>query len=157
MTQQIAKAENQLSVEFKLNGRTFDIPKWSPRKNYRMMPKVGKVFVTPLTMCVKGYLGVKGESDPFEGLPTAMMYLFEVFEDQEIDKFLELILEGVTCNNMSVDFDKTFAKDPSEAMVVVARVLKEQYECFFSQAGFRDLLADIIPLENLKDLYQNQE
>jgi len=125
-------APKQIEFEVEIEGRKVDFvfDKWGTFKVYKYFPLIGNYFAVPVSMLVG-----KGEEGFAEELPSALMLLFQTMQEKDVMQLFQLILEGTYTNSRTVDVSKNieavFQDDPSALLEVVARVLAENYQCFF--------------------------
>lgn len=127
------------TTEIDLAGKNFVITHWSPSKVMKNLPKIGRYIAVPMAT-ISGAL-FTGGSNLSEALPTAILYLFDQMEQDDIEKLFELILEDVSVNGMAgkIDIDTVFQDKMLDLIKLVAEVLKINYGCFFTKDGFADL------------------
>ena len=127
------------TTEIDLAGHNFVITHWSPSKVMKNLPKIGRYVAVPMAT-ISGSM-MTGGQNLSDALPTAILYLFEQMEQDDIEKLFALILEDVSVDGMAgkVDIDALFQDKMLDLIKLVAKVLKINYGCFFTKDGFADL------------------
>lgn len=127
------------TTEIDVAGHNFTITHWSPTKVMKNLPKIGRYIAVPLAS-ISGAI-MSGGAGLTDALPTAILYLFEQFEQDDIEKLFELILEDVIMDNMAgkVDIDAVFQDKILDLITLVSKVLEVNYGCFFTKSGFEGL------------------
>lgn len=139
-------APKQIEFEVEIEGRKVDFvfDKWGTFKVYKYLSIVGNYFAVPVSMLIG-----KGEEGFTEELPSALMLLFQTMQEKDVMQLFQLILEGTYTNSRTVDVSKNieavFQDDPSALLEVVAKILAENYQCFFKR-GFGQTLNVLIPI-----------
>ena len=135
-TQLLNKIGNK--TELVIGDRTYVLAHWSPTKMYRNIPKIGKYFVIPASTIIGEIFNAQQEEtevDLSEAIPTALMYLFQTMEDNDIMDFYKIIFEDVYLDNKLImdDFDGIFADNPFDPIDLIVEVLRINYVVPFSQ------------------------
>lgn len=126
------------TTEIDLAGHNFVITHWSPTKVMKNLPKIGRYIAVP--MATIGGAFMNGGENLSEALPTAILYLFEQMEQDDLENLFNLILEDVVVDSVgAVDIDETFQDNILDLLKLVAKVLEINYGCFFTKGGFADL------------------
>lgn len=115
------------------------------------MPKIGKYFVVPLSIVMSS-----GDAENLsDTIPTAVVYLFNEMEENDIMDLFQIILEDTHLQGQSVapKIDEIFMEDPQELLELVAKVLEVNYKSFFQKKGFESLLKMVSPIAQAQDLY----
>ena len=89
-------------TELVIGDRTYVLAHWSPTKMYRNIPKIGRYFVIPASTVIGEIFNAQQEGtevDLSEAIPTALMYLFQTMEDNDIMDFYKIIFEDVYLDN----------------------------------------------------------
>lgn len=139
-------APKQIEFEVEIEGRKVDFvfDKWGTFKVYKYFPIIGNYFAVPVSMLVG-----QGEEGFSENLPSALMLLFQTMQEKDVMQLFQLILEGTYTNSRTVDVSKNiesvFQDDPSALLEVVAKVLVENYQCFFKR-GFGQIVSVLVPI-----------
>ena len=135
-TQLLNKIGNK--TELVIGERTYVLAHWSPTKMYRNIPKIGRYFVIPASTVIGEIFKAQQEGtevDLSEAIPTALMYLFQTMEDNDIIDFYKIIFEDVYLDNKLImdDFDGIFADNPFDPIDLIVEVLRINYVVPFSQ------------------------
>jgi len=126
------------TTEIDLAGHNFTITHWSPTKVMKNLPKIGRYVAVPMAT-VAGSM-MSGGGNFSEALPTAILYLFEQMEEDDIVELFNLILDDVIVDSVGkVDIDLVFQGETLALVKLVAKVLEVNYGCFFTKEGFADL------------------
>lgn len=127
------------TTEIDLAGHNFVITHWSPSKVMKNLPKIGRYIAVPMAT-ISGAL-MSGGQGLSEAMPTAILYLFEQMEEDDINKLFELILEDVEVDGMAgkVNVDQVFQGHTMDLIKLIAKVLEVNYGCFFTKDGFAGL------------------
>lgn len=126
------------TTEIDLAGHNFVITHWAPSKVMTNLPKIGRYIAVPFAS-VGGAI-MSGGQNLSEALPTAILFLFEQMEQDDIVKLFNLILEDVIVDGVGkVDIDITFQDNILALIELVAKVLEINYGCFFTKDGFASL------------------
>lgn len=126
------------TTEIDLAGHNFLITHWSPTKVMKNLPKIGRYIAVPMAS-ISGAI-LSGGQNLSEALPTAILYLFEQMETDDLEKLFTLILEDVIVDGTDkVDMDLIFQDKVLDLIKLVAKVLEVNYGCFFTKDGFADL------------------
>ena len=125
-------------TELVIGDRTYVLAHWSPTKMYRNIPKIGRYFVIPASTVIGEIFKAQQEGtevDFSEAIPTALMYLFQTMEDNDIMDFYKIIFEDVYLDNKLImdDFDGVFADNPFDPIDLIVEVLRINYVVPFSQ------------------------
>ena len=125
-------------TELVIGERTYVLAHWSPTKMYRNIPKIGRYFVIPASTVIGEIFKAQQEGtevDLSEAIPTALMYLFQTMEDNDIMDFYKIIFEDVYLDNKLImdDFDGIFADNPFDPIDLLVEVLRINYVVPFSQ------------------------
>ena len=125
-------------TELVIGDRTYVLAHWSPTKMYRNIPKIGRYFVIPASTVIGEIFKAQQEEtevDLSEAIPTALMYLFQTMEDNDIMDFYKIIFEDVYLDNKLImdDFDGIFADNPFDPIDLIVEVLRINYVVPFSQ------------------------
>lgn len=125
-------------TELVIGDRTYVLAHWSPTKMYRNIPKIGRYFVIPASTVIGEIFNAQQdgtEVDLSEAIPTALMYLFQTMEDNDIMDFYKIIFEDVYLDNKLImdDFDGIFADNPFDPIDLIVEVLRINYVVPFSQ------------------------
>ena len=125
-------------TELVIGDRTYVLAHWSPTKMYRNIPKIGRYFVIPASTVIGEIFKAQQEGtevDLSEAIPTALMYLFQTMEDNDIIDFYKIIFEDVYLDNKLImdDFDGIFADNPFDPIDLIVEVLRINYVVPFSQ------------------------
>lgn len=126
-------------TEIDLVGHNFVITHWSPTKVMKNLPKIGRYIAVPMAT-ISGAI-MSGGQNLSEAFPTAILYLFEQMEEDDIEKLFSIILDDVQVDGMAgkVDIDKLFQGHMVELIKLIAKVLEVNYGCFFTKDGFAGL------------------
>ena len=125
-------------TELVIGDRTYVLAHWSPTKMYRNIPKIGRYFVIPASTVIGEIFNSQQEGtevDLSEAIPTALMYLFQTMEDNDIIDFYKIIFEDVYLDNKLImdDFDGIFTDNPFDPIDLIVEVLRINYVVPFSQ------------------------
>ena len=125
-------------TELVIGDRTYVLAHWSPTKMYRNIPKIGRYFVIPASTVIGTIFNSQQEGtevDLSEAIPTALMYLFQTMEDNDIMDFYKIIFEDVYLDNKLImdDFDGIFTDNPFDPIDLIVEVLRINYVVPFSQ------------------------
>ena len=125
-------------TELVIGDRTYVLAHWSPTKMYRNIPKIGRYFAIPASTIIGTIFNSQQdgvEADLSEAIPTALMYLFQTMEDNDIMDFYKIIFEDVYLDNKLImdDFDGIFADNPFDPIDLIVEVLRINYVVPFSQ------------------------
>ena len=125
-------------TELVIGDRTYVLAHWSPTKMYRNIPKIGRYFVIPASTVIGEIFKAQQEGtevDLSEAIPTALMYLFQTMEDNDIMDFYKIIFEDVYLDNKLImdDFDEIFTDNPFDPIDLIVEVLRINYVVPFSQ------------------------
>ena len=125
-------------TELVIGDRTYVLAHWSPTKMYRNIPKVGRYFAIPASTVIGTIFNAQQEgleADLSEAIPTALMYLFQTMEDNDIMDFYKIMFDDVYLNDKQVmnDFDGIFADNPFDPIDLIVEVLRINYVVPFSQ------------------------
>lgn len=125
-------------TELVIGDRTYVLAHWSPTKMYRNIPKIGRYFVIPASTVIGEIFKAQQEGtevDLSEAIPTALMYLFQTMEDNDIMDFYKIIFEDVYLDNKLImdDFDGIFTDNPFDPIDLIVEVLCINYVVPFSQ------------------------
>ena len=125
-------------TELVIGDRTYVLAHWSPTKMYRNIPKVGRYFAIPASTVIGTIFNAQQEgleADLSEAIPTALMYLFQTMEDNDIMDFYKIMFEDVYLDNKLImdDFDGIFADNPFDPIDLIVEVLRINYVVPFSQ------------------------
>ena len=125
-------------TELVIGDRTYVLAHWSPTKMYRNIPKIGRYFVIPASTVIGEIFKAQQEGtevDLSEAIPTALMYLFQTMEDNDIMDFYKIIFDDVYLNDKLImsDFDGIFADNPFDPIDLIVEVLRINYVVPFSQ------------------------
>lgn len=144
------------TTEVTINGTEYLITHWSPSKNFKNLPIIGKYFAVPVATVIGSI--AQGGGNFSEALPTAFLYLFDKMEEEDITKLFTVILDGVYVNGgTQVNLDKHFDGKLDELIELLAEVLKLNYECFFKKDGFASLQKLLQKLGMVTQLDNQQE
>ena len=135
-TQLLNKIGNK--TELVIGDRTYVLAHWSPTKMYRNIPKVGRYFAIPASTVIGTIFNAQQEgleADLSEAIPTALMYLFQTMEDNDIIDFYKIMFDDVYLDghNVMEDFDKTFENNEFDPIDLLVEVLRINYVVPFSQ------------------------
>ena len=127
-----------LKTELVIGDRTYVLAHWSPTKMYRNIPKIGRYFVIPASTVIGTIFNAQQEgleADLSEAIPTALMYLFQTMEDNDIMDFYKIMFDDVYLegHNVMEDFDKTFENNEFDPIDLLVEVLRINYVIPFSQ------------------------
>ena len=126
------------TTEIDLAGHNFVIEHWKPTKVMKNLPKIGRYVAVPMASI--GGAMMNGGNGLHEALPTAILYLFDQMEQEDLDKLVNLILDGVIVDSVGkVDVDIIFQDKMLDLVKLLAKVLEINYGCFFSKDGFANL------------------
>lgn len=126
------------TTEIDLAGHNFVITHWSPTKVMKNLPKIGRYIAVP--MATIGGSMMSGGEDLSDALPTAILYLFEQMEQDDLENLFNLILDDVIVDSVGkVNIDLIFQDKILDLIKLVAKVLEINYGCFFTKDGFADL------------------
>lgn len=125
-------------TELVIGDRTYVLAHWSPTKMYRNIPKVGRYFAIPASTVIGTIFNAQQEgleADLSEAIPTALMYLFQTMEDNDIMDFYKIMFDDVYLDghNVMEDFDKTFENNEFDPIDLLVEVLRINYVVPFSQ------------------------
>ena len=125
-------------TELVIGDRTYVLAHWSPTKMYRNIPKIGRYFAIPASTIIGTIFNSQQdgvETDLSEAIPTALMYLFQTMEDNDIMDFYKIMFDDVYLNDKQVmsDFDGIFADNPFDPIDLIVEVLRINYVVPFSQ------------------------
>ena len=125
-------------TELVIGDRTYVLAHWSPTKMYRNIPKIGRYFAIPASTIIGTIFNSQQdgvEADLSEAIPTALMYLFQTMEDNDIMDFYKIMFDDVYLNDKQVmtDFDGIFADNPYDPIDLLVEVLRINYVVPFSQ------------------------
>ena len=125
-------------TELVIGNRTYVLAHWSPTKMYRNIPKVGRYFAIPASTVIGTIFNAQQEgleADLSEAIPTALMYLFQTMEDNDIMDFYKIMFDDVYLDghNVMEDFDKTFENNEFDPIDLLVEVLRINYVVPFSQ------------------------
>ena len=125
-------------TELVIGERTYVLVHWSPTKMYRNIPKVGRYFAIPASTVIGTIFNAQQEgleADLSEAIPTALMYLFQTMEDNDIMDFYKIMFDDVYLegHNVMEDFDKTFENNEFDPIDLLVEVLRINYVVPFSQ------------------------
>ena len=125
-------------TELVIGDRTYVLAHWSPTKMYRNIPKIGRYFVIPASTVIGEIFNAQQEGtevDLSEAIPTALMYLFQTMEDNDIMDFYKIMFDDVYLNDKQImtDFDGIFADNPYDPIDLIVEVLRINYVVPFSQ------------------------
>ena len=125
-------------TELVIGDRTYVLAHWSPTKMYRNIPKIGRYFAIPASTIIGTIFNSQQdgvEADLSEAIPTALMYLFQTMEDNDIMDFYKIIFEDVYLDNKLImdDFDGIFTDNPFDPIDLIVEVLRINYVVPFSQ------------------------
>ena len=125
-------------TELAIGDRTYILAHWSPTKMYRNIPKIGRYFAIPASTIIGTIFNSQQdgvEADLSEAIPTALMYLFQTMEDNDIMDFYKIMFDDVYLNDKQVmtDFDGIFADNPFDPIDLIVEVLRINYVVPFSQ------------------------
>ncbi len=125
-------------TELVIGDRTYVLAHWSPTKMYRNIPKVGRYFAIPASTVIGTIFNSQQdgvEADLSEAIPTALMYLFQTMEDNDIMDFYKIMFDDVYLNDKQVmtDFDGIFTDNPFDPIDLIVEVLRINYVVPFSQ------------------------
>ena len=125
-------------TELVIGDRTYVLAHWRPTKMYRNIPKIGRYFVIPASTVIGEIFKAQQEGtevDLSEAIPTALMYLFQTMEDNDIMDFYKIIFEDVYLDNKLImdDFDGIFTDNPFDPIDLIVEVLRINYVVPFSQ------------------------
>lgn len=127
--------------KFAINGKTFISNKWSIFTAANHLPKIGKVFVVPVSFIFSAI----EESNLKEAVPQAAYMLFEQLEEHDLRQLLSIILHDVHNGGQKVDIEKDF-DDLSEVIELVAKVLEQQYGVLIKGKSLKALASLLLPL-----------
>jgi hypothetical protein len=117
--------------------------KWSPTKVYKKLPVIGNYFAVPFSMVFQK------DSDGFstDGIPQALLLLFQTMEEDDFNTFLKMLVEGSFCGqkNVAENIDDIFEDDPSALLELATLILEEHYACFFKR-GFGRMMGVLGPI-----------
>ena len=124
--------------ELVIGDRTYVLAHWSPTKMYRNIPKIGRYFAIPASTIIGTIFNSQQdgvEADLSEAIPTALMYLFQTMEDNDIMDFYKIMFDDVYLNDKQVmtDFDGIFTDNPFDPIDLIVEVLRINYVVPFSQ------------------------
>lgn len=127
------------TTKVKISDEEYIITHWSPTKNLKNLPIIGKYFAVPIATVIGSI--AQGGGNFSEALPTAFLYLFDKMEQEDITKLFNLILEDVYIESTGekANLDKHFDGKLYELLEVLGNVLKVNYDCFFRKDGFASL------------------
>ena len=125
-------------TELVIGDRTYVLAHWSPTKMYRNIPKIGRYFAIPASTVIGTIFNAQQEgleADLSEAIPTALMYLFQTMEDNDIMDFYKIMFDDVYLDghNVMEDFDKTFENNEFDPIDLLVEVLRINYVVPFSQ------------------------
>lgn len=131
----------QPTTEVKLGDNYFTITHWSPTKVMKNIPRIGRYVAIPLAT-IGGSIA-SGAEDLSEALPTALLYLFDQMEQDDLENLFNLILEDVEVNSMGgrINIDEVFQGDFLNLIKLVTEVLKANFADFLKPGAFKDLQA----------------
>lgn len=141
------------TTEITLSGTEFIITHWSPTKVMKNLPRIGRYIAVPMATVSGALMNGSGLS---EALPTAILYLFEQMEEDDIQKLFELILEDVMANGVAgkLDIDELFQDQMMDLIKLVAKVLEVNYGCFFKKDGFASLAGLVTQMGKVEQVSQ---
>ncbi len=127
------------TTDIDLAGHNFVIEHWSPTKVMKNLPKIGRYVAVPMAT-ISGAM-MSGGQNLSDALPTAILYLFEQMEQDDLEKLFDLILQDVSVDGMAgkVNIDQIFQDKMLDLIKLIAKVLEINYGCFFTKDGFADL------------------
>ena len=147
------------TTDFVVADKEFTIVHWSPTKVHQNIPRIGRYFITPLSMLIGGAVGEDPESfNPADAIPTALSYLFTILEEDDIMNLYDLVLETVHYNDKPVmgQFDEVFSDDPFGVFDLVAEVLRINVIIPFTQRNgslsLKNLTNNLMPLVEVAKL-----
>lgn len=147
------------TTDFVVGEKEFTIVHWSPTKVHKNIPKIGRYFITPLSMLMGGAVGEDPESfNLADAIPTALSYLFTILEEDDIMNLYDLVLETVHYNDKPVmgQFDEVFSDDPFAVFDLVAEVLRLNVIIPFTQrnglSSLKNLTSNLMPLVEVAKL-----
>ena len=147
------------TTDFVVGEKEFTIIHWSPTKVHKNIPKIGRYFITPLSMLMSGSIGEESESfNLADAIPTALSYLFTILEEDDIMNLYELVLETVYYDGKPVmsQFDEVFSDDPFAVFDLVAEVLRLNVIIPFTQrnglSSLKNLTSNLMPLVEVAKL-----
>ena len=125
-------------TELVIGDRTYVLAHWSPTKMYRNIPKIGRYFAIPASTIIGTIFNSQQdgvEADLSEAIPTALMYLFQTMEDNDIMDFYKIMFDDVYLDNKLImdDFDGIFTDNPFDPIDLIVEVLRINYVVPFSQ------------------------
>ena len=147
------------TTDFVVADKEFTIVHWSPTKVHQNIPRIGRYFITPLSMLIGGAVGEDPESfNLADAIPTALSYLFTILEEDDIMNLYDLVLETVHYNDKPVmgQFDEVFSDDPFAVFDLVAEVLRLNVIIPFTQrnglSSLKNLTSNLMPLVEVAKL-----
>ena len=148
------------TTEIDLAGHNFVITHWSPTKAFKNIPKIGRYIAVPMAS-ISGAL-MSGGQNLSDAIPTAVLYLFDQMEQDNIEELFALIMDDVSVDGMAgkVDIDDIFQGKMMDLIKLVAKVLEVNYGCFFTKDGFaslQDLLGRLGQTHQLNTMDQAEE
>lgn len=142
-----------LQTEFTIDNRNFFTNHWSPTQVYKNLPRIGKYFAVPISMVVSS-----GDVDKLsDTIPTAVLYLFQEMEENDIMELFSLILKDTFLKTgaqpVADNLDEIFQANPEQILELVAKVLEVNYGNFFKKGGLNGLLKIVTPMVQAEELY----
>lgn len=147
------------TTEFKVGDKEFTIVHWSPTKVHKNIPRIGRYFITPLSMLMGGIKDPEsGDVSIVDAIPTALSYLFTILEEDDIMNLYELVLETVYYEDKPIlpQFDSAFEDDPFGVFDLVAEVLRINVVAPFIKreglSSLKNLTSNLMPLVEVAKL-----
>ena len=147
------------TTDFVVGEKEFTIVHWSPTKVHQNIPRIGRYFITPLSMLMTGVKDDEtGDVNIVDAIPTALSYLFTILEEDDIMDLYKLVLETVYCGTEPVmnKFDTVFESDPFGVFDLVAEVLRINVIIPFTQRNgslsLKNLTNNLMPLVEVAKL-----
>ena len=147
------------TTEFKVGDKEFTIVHWSPTKVHKNIPRIGRYFITPLSMLMGGIKDPEsGDVSIVDAIPTALSYLFTILEEDDIMNLYDLVLETVYYEDKPIlpQFDSVFEDDPFGVFDLVAEVLRINVVAPFIKreglSSLKNLTSNLMPLVEVAKL-----
>lgn len=147
------------TTDFVVADKEFTIVHWSPTKVHQNIPRIGRYFITPLSMLMTGVKDDEtGDISVVDAIPTALSYLFTILEEDDIMDLYKLVLETVYYGTEPVmnKFDIVFESDPFGVFDLVAEVLRINVIIPFTQrnglSSLKNLTSNLMPLVEVAKL-----
>lgn len=147
------------TTDFVVADKEFTIVHWNPTKVHQNIPRIGRYFITPLSMLMTGVKDDEtGDVNIVDAIPTALSYLFTILEEDDIMDLYKLVLETVYYGTEPVmnKFDTVFESDPFGVFDLVAEVLRINVIIPFTQRNgslsLKNLTNNLMPLVEVAKL-----